>query len=1169
MADATSLAKSEQAKSFAETQLAASQAKVTTLQSQVRTNNGIVNNLTELAASENRSLTPAEQATIDQAKSANAKLVPQLELARDKRDANKEAVAKANTDLTQEQTDKEQPKDTTQSTTTVTAPPTPEPVTTEQTVPDATAVEETGPELLSEEEQANVDREVPPPEAGTGEAEVAALTAGQGVTDIGAARPTSQLAEAKAAETLNAGGAAPLTQTTADTTTLAQTSAAAAQSQLNAGNLDPARALGQTQERAFNPIPNVLDYYASYTYNISLHALTKDQFNQLTEGEQYYPENVLIAGAGRRSSEGDNGKFKRHKYWQQDFYIDNFKMTSVIGHNAQNKGGNVITLDFDIAEPYGISLLDRLILTAKDLKVPNYLQIPYLLQIDFFGYDQFEHEPSNTPIARRLFPIRILSVDITFDTKGALYKCKGVPYSHFAFESEITNLPIASRLQTVEDKSDYKLTDFFGTDEEQVRVLSQSLDVDKKTSDARYEAALEAAIQSARLNGYNPEKGTKEYASLEQTARDSAGYVTDNSGVRKKLTPPIANANGLGSILNSYYKFLAETEKFGKDANGHSIVPYTFAFEFAEPISAANVLNQSFRDFAQTTTKTPDRNKEQTEENIRNGTLQTGSNPGLMVTFQKGTSVLKVIEQLVGVSDYILDQINTDETEQAKKEKSKTLPLNFYKISPKIVLGDYDKKRNDYAKNVTYYIQPCQTWGQRLPFGPQGAPVDADCVKDYNYLFTGKNKDIQNLSINFKSSYFTMYTGGATAKSKDQQRPESQDVAGDEEELALSDGSLFPARIIATNTTDREKLSSTNEKTTKSGDIFNNIFTRQQADMLKVDMTIRGDPAFIQQEDFTICSPQGRVLDDADPRMFKDGSLVVSNGQILVKLTFKFPDDIDTESGLTAFNRELAKTGGSVFSGIYRVLRIDNVFERGLFTQKLDMVRIYNDKQAKPKDENNTSELLRAPGDPVQDTDTGNDLVQLSGPTESDDGQDNTTAAGQTSDQNARDAEEQNSTQNKDDTEPTTDAEAAEQTQQGQDINAAVDQQKANEEDEARIIAEYRTTVTEANAKLSGLSVQISTIDAAQNALKADLAALEASLAASDPEYDNLTEAQIDAKYPEVKSLANKIQAKADERDAVKQEVQIVYNSAYPPPSNKVNSTVSYDNNNVPNITLS
>jgi hypothetical protein len=246
------------------------------------------------------------------------------------------------------------------------------------------------------------------------------------------------------------------------------------------------------------------------------------------------------------------------------------------------------------------------------------------------------------------------------------------------------------------------------------------------------------------------------------------------------------------------------------------------------------------------------------------------------------------------------------------------------------------------------------------------------------------------------------------------------------------------------------------------------------------------------------------------------------------------------------------------------------MFERGQFTQKLDLVKVFNDPQSLIKQTSNTSALLRGVGDVDPDPETGDQPIQLAGPT--DDTADNAAAASDNSDQEATDAEEENATE-------TglvqlagpieTDAAATEQVTEGKNVNAAIEEQKANEEDQARIIAEYRTTVAEANTQLASLSAQISTIDAAQNALKSDLSALEASLAAADPEYDNLTEAQIDAKYPEVKALSNKIQAKADERETVKQEVQTVYNSAFPPPSNKVNSTVSYDSNNVPNITLS
>jgi hypothetical protein len=112
------------------------------------------------------------------------------------------------------------------------------------------------------------------------------------------------------------------------------------------------------------------------------------------------------------------------------------------------------------------------------------------------------------------------------------------------------------------------------------------------------------------------------------------------------------------------------------------------------------------------------------------------------------------------------------------------------------------------------------------------------------------------------------------------------------------------------------------------------------------------------------------------------------------------------------FNRDLAKENGSVFTGIYRVLRVDNIFERGQFTQKLDLVRIYNDKRATTTEQQSNSELLRGQGDAVEDPETGNSLVQLSGPTEEEQNQDNADAAARQAEQTAADAEEQNARAN-------------------------------------------------------------------------------------------------------------------------------------------------------------
>ena len=101
-----------------------------------------------------------------------------------------------------------------------------------------------------------------------------------------------------------------------------------------------------------------------------------------------------------------------------------------------------------------------------------------------------------------------------------------------------------------------------------------------------------------------------------------------------------------------------------------------------------------------------------------------------------------------------------------------------------------------------------------------------------------------------------------------------------------------------------------------------------------------------KQEEFTI-SPE-RSFDEVDPadnRVNKDGSLIMTDRNLLVKLHFRFPIDIDTETGLYKFNDPLFRLAdtNNTFTGIYRIVMIDNTFEHGVFKQKLKMIRVYND----------------------------------------------------------------------------------------------------------------------------------------------------------------------------------------------------------------------------------
>ena len=82
------------------------------------------------------------------------------------------------------------------------------------------------------------------------------------------------------------------------------------------------------------PIPNVLHQYASYTYGLSLHLLTADEFNKIVDKGEYTATKVLIASAGRYNNTPGPTQFTRSPYFKEDFYFDGFDLDTVIGLNA-------------------------------------------------------------------------------------------------------------------------------------------------------------------------------------------------------------------------------------------------------------------------------------------------------------------------------------------------------------------------------------------------------------------------------------------------------------------------------------------------------------------------------------------------------------------------------------------------------------------------------------------------------------------------------------------------------------------------------------------------------------------------------------------------------------------------------------------------------------------
>lgn len=658
---------------------------------------------------------------------------------------------------------------------------------------------------------------------------------------------------------------------------------------------------------SWQPISNFLHDYPTYTYGISLSALTTDDYNNLMAGT-YTPNNVLIASAGRHSTD-----FKRHPFWQNDFYFEDLNLESIIGTPASGKGSNVVSLDFTIVEPYGITFLDLLVLTAQNIGVDNYLKIPYLLQIDFFGYDENNLNPQQIPNTQRRIPVYFTGVEISFNENGTTYKISAIPYNYLSFMDQASTVGFVAKLRGEKTKTG--------------GILLSSL---LSTNDTDAKNIVNDAQARLKEDYTLPKKSTP----------------GDTNADNQNRNPQFSSA-GLGTLLNAYYQFMSILD-YGED-----IPPYRFKFTLKDLDGSTNLANTELYedDLKALTTSLTSISSENVKaalakEQANKGSTVVQSKAGVDITFPAGMQILEILSQLLKYTTYFRSQIKKD-----KKAAENTNPLDFFKVSPQITLGKHIASKNDYQKIIEFVITPYKKYGNKFDFAPTGRPKLTDCVKEYDYLYTGKNSDITDLKVQFNTAYYTQYTFNPTRTTKDTDQAVQQPDATTDNQKTSSSVAVDSKKFLISNQGVPSAPGSTvhvhrDEISVRVGDMFANIYQSSRADMLSIDMSILGDPAYIQEEDF-IYSSGSSLLSSSDPRLTKSGSLYVNKGDVLIHINFRMPQDINTDrgdpdEGTFSFNKPI-RLGSSMFSGIYQVIQVRSTFSKGTFIQQLNLVRMTND----------------------------------------------------------------------------------------------------------------------------------------------------------------------------------------------------------------------------------
>jgi hypothetical protein len=699
-------------------------------------------------------------------------------------------------------------------------------------------------------------------------------------------------------------------------------------SEVTSGESTKATTANNKKKKA--PIPNPLLAYPSYTYGISLALLTVKEYNDIVSDVKNYQSNrVIIASAGRYNIDEGASMFKRAPFFAEDFYFDNLNMTTVIGLNDRSRSTNAINFTFTIIEPYGVTLLNRILDLSADIGSLNYIAQPYLLQIDFFGMNDAGEIVGIIPDQTKRIPIRILKMDIKASAKGAEYQMEACPYSHSAYD-----------LSTVTTPANFEIT--AGT----LESFLQSTVEETAFADAKKERegliGKNGQFQQGANGLLTVRGGTGEVVPL--TAIGNASAESTNS-IRGK--DAFYKVKSYGGAISAYYADLAAREK--------TTVADKYYFKVHPDIIKDGGTQFNLNIETLSTAQTP-MASEENGMSIRGtpGNLDHGMR---VFAINTGTSIDQVIAFAMRHTKYLQGQVQPvskfkDDAEYKKYLESQAdEPLKWYKVVPTIKLGEYNITQETWAREITYHILPYTVYNTKTREGPQGTWTEP--CKLHNYWYTGKNNDVLDFNVEFNALYYTAVTAYRENLSKTQNllidettnakiTPESRDA-----NAVMPQGK----KKIVLNSQQQSTGGAVTVEAIALADIEASLYTTAGGDMLQAKLKIIGDPQYIKQDD-VFYPPEMTVLSDQvdgtgiEPRLIANGSLRMDQGEIYVQITVKSPSDIDEATGLMKFD---SKYSTSLFSGMYRILTVESTFTGGKFEQTLDVVRLPRQTSLEPK----------------------------------------------------------------------------------------------------------------------------------------------------------------------------------------------------------------------------
>lgn len=651
------------------------------------------------------------------------------------------------------------------------------------------------------------------------------------------------------------------------------------------------------------PLPNPLFEYATYNYVIGLAAMTDKMLND--------PDNTYRKGKRAdlicKSGSVDPNNRVQTAYGKFEFYIDDVTINSQIGQEEGANTNAVGNITFKITEPYSMGLFfQALQVAAQKNGHANWNEAPFLLTIDFRGNKE-TGQMVNIPNTSRQIPIKFSTMSMKVTQEGSVYDCTTMVYNQQAitdanakFKNDVA---LAGRtVQEVLQTGDKSLQAVINQKLKEVAVANGIKKPDQIL--ILFPKALASSSTTTKSTDSANQSGNKATASpsiaVDEAILTKLGV---SQGPDSNLIQSSTSLNGIGAAKMGFGEVRKGDAPMGKDNAVYN-----------------------------PTTKVNERSKNSVDPLVSD------------FKFRQDTDILNAISQVIMASTYV------DKTLDAKQITPEGYK-GWWNIDVQAYTnGEVNTATGKRPKLLVYRVAEYQVHASSAPTAPNTKPPGYDqlkkqAVKQYNYIYTGKNVDVLRFEINYNANFQNLMPadGGKKTQDKENAGASGAEKKNDPDINSLAGGSKPSTKPGTTSTSTSfiqtlfksDKLGGGGKETeaTRAARAFNDSITKG-TDMTTLDMDIIGDPYFIVQSgtgNYTAKPTQYSNLNS-------DGSINHQSGEVDILVNFRTPVDINQSTGLYDFGKN-ASAPVAMFSGLYMVRTLTSKFSKNEFKQTLSLQR--------------------------------------------------------------------------------------------------------------------------------------------------------------------------------------------------------------------------------------